>query len=71
MPTLGALVTRLSLGGRELLFLDDATRAAIDADPEAVDPKASQAAGHDVRVRVRPWSTPAYWAAWQLWGLPE
>lgn len=45
VPTLGALVTRLSLGGRELLFLDDATRAAIDADPEAVDPKASRRGG--------------------------
>ncbi len=42
-----------------------------EREVEAVDPKASQAAGHDVRVRVRPWSTPAYWAAWQLWGLPE
>lgn len=45
VPSVGALVTRLSLGGRELLYLDDATRAAIDAEPGSPDASAPKRGG--------------------------
>ncbi len=38
---------------------------------ERVDEAASQAAGHEVRAKIRPWAHPYYWAAWVLWGLPD
>ncbi len=41
-----------------------------DFEVESVDEAASQAAGHEVRRKARPWSHPYYWAAWVLWGLP-
>ena len=40
-------------------------RAIVDAL------EASQATGHEVKVKSRPYTDPAYWAAWVLWGLPS
>ncbi|MHC4161293.1 MAG: CHAT domain-containing protein [Planctomycetota bacterium] len=38
---------------------------------EQVDDEASRKAGREVRVKKAWWKHPYYWAAWQLWGLPD
>ncbi len=42
-----------------------------DLEVERVDDEASQAAGREVRAKVRPFAHPQYWAAWVLWGLAD
>ncbi len=51
--------------------LRQAQASVRDLEVERVDAAASQAAGREVRTKVRPFTHPQHWAGWVLWGLAD
>ena len=62
---------RWKAGAPPAAALREAQEHVRGLERDVRDEEATQATGREVRARARPFSHPAFWAAWVLWGLPS